>query len=318
MDLLNLIREKSKAFTSAEFYAAIEAVVLHIEVAEKHFERARHDGDYLYTDVIYRTNQAFEGALKEAMRVLTGKDPSKQSPYQIEQYFESQKILKERVLAQFTNYRTEWRNKATHDYQLFFSAQEALLAIVSISAFFSILLDQMLEKYAHELEKQKLSKEPYSVALDARNYGQLSFLDQCVELLKHFAASLRNDSKPFRNIPSEYELLGTLSGFISSTDPEIKISSEKAVYVGRSKMILDLLLEKDGSAVIVELKGPLIGLKRPVRYGLEQLKSYLVATGVSEGILFLPPLDGRSEIIVQKEKILLNEKTLHLAVITSK
>ncbi len=315
MDLLKIIREKCKPFASAEFYPAIEAVVHHIEIAEKHFEQAKNHGDYLYTDVIYRTNQAFEGALKEASRVLTGKDPSRQSPDHIVKYFESNRILKERVLAQFTNYRIEWRNKATHDYQLFFTAQEALLAIVSISAFFSILLDQMLEKYAHELERQKLREQAYPLLQYVRNYRQLDFFNQCVELLKHFAKSLEDDKQLSAGIP-QYELLGKLSGFISSTDPSVKISSEKMVSRGRSGIILDLLLEKEGRAIIVELKGPSTDLKRRIRHGVEQLKTSLLATGIHEGILLLLPGNGRSVLTTRIETFMLHERPIRIAALT--
>lgn len=316
MDLLTLVREKGKTFIDTDFYQGIEAVIHHIEVAEKHFEKGKSYGEYLYTDVIYRTNQAFEGALKEAYRVFTGNDPSQKSPYQIEQYLESNKLLKERVLAQFTNYRTEWRNKSTHDYQLFFSSQEALLAIVSISAFFNILLDQMVERYAHELEKRKLSKESYSLFQHVKNYNQLDFMQQCVELLTHFAASLQQDLKPNSKSPSEYEILGKLSGFISLTDPEIKITTEKFVYIGSIKMMLDLLLEKKGRSVIVELKRPSIEWARRVREGVDKVKSYLSAIDLTEGIIFVPPLNDKSPITVQSKTFVLNGRTLHLAIIS--
>jgi hypothetical protein len=74
-----------------------------------------HGDETAFTDAIYRTNQAFEGSLKEAYRVLTGKNPLKLRPFDIETFFQEQRILRSRVLAQFSNYRTEWRNPATHD-----------------------------------------------------------------------------------------------------------------------------------------------------------------------------------------------------------
>lgn len=293
MDLLQLIKDKSRAFEGTELYPGIEAVIHHIEIAETHFERAREYGEHMYTDVIYRTNQAFEGALKEAYRVIAAKDPSKQSPFHIEKYFESNNLLKERVLIQFTNYRTEWRNKSTHDYQLFFSSQEAFLAIVSISAFFSILLDQMVERYSHKVEKEELSKESYSLLQRVKNYEQLDFLQQCVELLRHFSLSLITESKAITNL-SEYEILGRLTGFISATDPRIKFTSDKPVRLGSMTMRMDLLLEKGDRAIAVEVKRPSKERVRREREGLEQLKSYLAATGLIEGIVFIPQLDNSS------------------------
>ena len=127
-------------------------MISHIEVAERHWLRAKKEReDTLFTDVIYRTNHAFEGALKEAYFILNGKDAAKKTPNEIERFLLENKIFKERVMALFTNYRTEWRNTSTHDYKLFFTEQEAFLAIVSVSAFVHILLDQMAEKISFNM-----------------------------------------------------------------------------------------------------------------------------------------------------------------------
>lgn len=291
MNLVQLLKDKSQVFEGTDLYLGIEAVIHHIEIAETHFERAKEYGEHLYTDVIYRTNQAFEGALKEAYRVLAAKDPSKQSPFHIEKYFENNKLLKERVLAQFTNYRTEWRNKSTHDYQLFFSSQEAFLAIVSISAFFNILLDQMVERYSYKVEKEELNKESYSLLQRVKDFEQLDFLQQCVELLRHFSASLTTEPKLMKGL-SEYEILGRLCGFISATAPNIKFTSDKPIYLGSTKRRLDLLLEKGDRAVIVEVKRPSREILRHEREGIDQVKSYLAATGLTEGIVFIPQLNN--------------------------
>ncbi|TOM29750.1 hypothetical protein CGH80_22565, partial [Vibrio parahaemolyticus] len=129
MDLLKIVKDKIIKFDGTDSKEGLEAVIHHIEIAERHFENGGKMDEYLYTDVIYRTNQAFEGALKEAFRSFSSNEPAKKTPAQIEKYLESNKVLKERVLEQFKNYRSEWRNKSTHDYKLFFSSQEALLAI---------------------------------------------------------------------------------------------------------------------------------------------------------------------------------------------
>lgn len=87
MDLVSEIREKLKALESDSSFDGISAAIRHIEVAERHLKRARNENeeDFL-NDVIYRTNQSFEGMLKEAYTVLTGRDGTKLSSYQIEQH----------------------------------------------------------------------------------------------------------------------------------------------------------------------------------------------------------------------------------------
>lgn len=314
MDLLKLIKSKSSFFAGTPSQQGLDAVIHHIEIAEHHFEQGRTNGEHLFTDVIYRSNQAFEGALKEAYRVLNSADLTRKTPFQIEQYFESSNALKERVLNQFTNYRTEWRNKSTHDYQLFFSSQEALLAIVSVSAFFNILLDQMLEKHSHEMEKTRLSKIAKSVFSDVENYGSLGFMQQCIELLTHFSAELSREMDG-KESPREYELLGKLSGFISASDPDIKISTEKAIDHASGILRIDLLLEKDDSAVIIEMKRPSIEWKRRAREGLEQLRHYLIATKLVHGIVFVPTINKDAKLEITERTLESPHGDLHTVMI---
>lgn len=314
MDLLPLAKKKCDVFRGTDSHQGLEAVIHHMEIAEKHFEQGKVAGEYLYTDVIYRTNQAFEGALKEAYRVLAGKDPSTKSPFQIEKHLETSTLLKERVLSQFTNYRTEWRNKSTHDYQLFFSSQEALLAIVSVSAFFSILLDQMLEKHAYEAEKTRLAKISRELFSDVQNYGTLGFMQQCVQLLTHFSSDLKHGIRG-AEVTTEYELLGKLAGFIAAADPEIQVTTEKAIAFGSGVMRIDLFLEKANQAVIIELKRPSTEWTRRAKEGVEQVKSYLAALGMSEAIVFVPPRseDGEAKVLDKSEVV--NGVTYNIAVI---
>lgn len=314
MDLLLLVKKKCATFRGTDSSQGLEAVIHHIETAEKHFEQGKSSGEYLYTDVIYRTNQAFEGALKEAYRVLDGKDPSSNTPFQIEKHLEINALLKERVLSQLTNYRTEWRNKSTHDYQLFFSSQEALLAIVSVSAFFSILLDQMLEKHAYEAEKARLAKIASELFSDVANYKELGFMQQCIQLLTHFSFDLKREIKG-AEATTEYELLGKLTGFIAATDPEIRITTEKAIAFGSRMMRIDLFLEKADRAVIIELKRPSTEWARRAREGVEQVKSYMSALGTFEAIVFVPPRTEDAQVNVADRSEVINGTPFHIAVV---
>jgi hypothetical protein len=314
MDLLKLIKSKCISFRDTDSYQGIEAVIHHIEIAEKHFDQATTTAEYLYTDVIYRTNQAFEGALKEAYRVFTGEDPSKKSPFQIEKHLEGGKLLKERVLAQFRNYREEWRNQSTHDYQLFFSSQEALLAITSVTAFFSILLDHMLEKHTYETEKKRLADDAGLLFSDIDNYDALDFMQQSVELITHFAADFKREAKGLE-YPTEYAMLGKLSGFIAAADPKIAIYTDEAIEFGTRRVRIDLMLKKGDKSIIVELKRPSTEWTRRVREGIEQVKGYLAVAGSTEGIVFVPPRDDQATIEVSVRTYEEDNVVFHIAII---
>jgi hypothetical protein len=85
MDLRTEIENKLKQLSGHARAESIAAAVRHIVIAEDRLSRGRLDRDEDYfNDVVYRTNQAFEGILKEAYRVLTGRDVSRLTPAEIE------------------------------------------------------------------------------------------------------------------------------------------------------------------------------------------------------------------------------------------
>lgn len=302
MDLLKLIKSKTKSFEGTPSEQGLDAVVHHIEISESHFELGKSNGEHLYTDVIYRTNQAFEGALKEAYRILTSEDPSRKTPFQIEKHFESNNTLKDRVLSQFTTYRTEWRNQSTHDYQLFFSSQEALLAIVSVSAFFNILLDQMIEKRSFDLEKEKVARRAKGVFGDGKAYGSMGFMQQAIELMKLFVEELNEESVSASEL-KEFELQGRLAGFITAADPEIEVLTECPIDHASGRLHIDMLLKKGDGKVIVELKRPSVQFSRRAREAVEQLRHYLIASKIDKGIVFAPSMGTEARDIYSEKFI---------------
>lgn len=283
MDLLKSIRDKIKLFPPEFASIGLEAVILHIETAEKYLHRAKteHD-DNLYTDVVYRANHAFEGILQEAYITLAGKDSSKATPSDIEKYFSRNKLFKDRVLKLFTNYRTEWRNTSTHDYKLFLSEEEAFMAIVNVCAFINILLDQIIEKINYIVEKRKTEDRIDEIKQSIKNYDSLSFVSRITKLITGFYL---NELSKNSNDMSEIEVTGILTGFLQTVDPNITIETHKVIGEER-RLRPDMILTYNNERIIVELKRHRADRKY-LEQGQYQLYSYLEASGICEGILFL-------------------------------
>ncbi len=149
MNIIELIKNQIENLPDGPHLLGLRSVIRHIEAAYRHLSRGQELSDEsAFTDAIYRSNQAFEGSIKEAYRVLAEKDPQRKTTFDIEKYLQENNLFKQRVLAQFSNYRTEWRNPATHDYNLDFDEDEAFLAITSVSAFAKLLTNQISEKLA--------------------------------------------------------------------------------------------------------------------------------------------------------------------------
>ncbi|MCU7872603.1 MAG: hypothetical protein KZQ91_07640 [Candidatus Thiodiazotropha sp. (ex Lucinoma borealis)] len=314
MDLLSIIKKKVGKFSKTISEDGLEAVVNHIVIAESHYDNANNGEEHLYTDVVYRTNQAFEGAVNEAYRLLAGGDPNRKRPYEIEAHFDSSNILRPRVLFQLSNYRKEWRNKSTHDYTLDFNSQEAILAIVSVTAFFNILLDQMLEKISSDREKEKLSKNIKNREV-VEGYNSLDFKDQCVALLRAFSSELKNDKD--EDIPKiEFELIGRISGFITSYDNSIEIGSEIPIDHASGKLQVDLLLTKGGSKIIVEVKRPSQQYDRKSIKAEQQVKHYLAASNLTHGIVFAPVLRSSTKYEHRENKFNVRDGEVNVVLLT--
>ncbi len=230
--------------------AGLQSVLRHIEAAYRHLTRGQNEEDETaFTDAIYRTNQAFEGSIKEAYRVLEAKDPQRLSPHQIEVYFEKNKVFRDRVLWQFTNYRTNWRNPSTHDHNLDFDEDEAFLAIVSVSAFTKLLVDQIAEKLSFLAAQKDVGSADRAAAANS----DAPLVERAVNLLlqfgKHYAAN--NPSVP---IETEAQLMGALAGFLSSVAPDLR-STTGRLYRGTQPHYVDLEIAKDDeNKVLIELK----------------------------------------------------------------
>ena len=295
MDLLKLLKDKAEYFSTSEEDRGISSVVSHIEIAERHYEGGKSGDDYLFNDVVYRSNQAFEGALKEAYRIINGSDSNRITPHKIEKYFEQNNVLKERVLQLFTNYRTEWRNKSTHDYKVYFSEQEAFLAIVNISAFINILIDQMVEKRAYDKEASDLKGNPAPKIPKLENKG---LIERALELLKSYSVEVPKKVKGTA-IPriTEVEIIGSLTAFINSVADDIQVFPEFSIRnEDNRRYIADFFLQQGEEKLIIEIKNPVHGVARVLSGGTEQLMNYLTASGVTQGILYIPPMRKDEEL----------------------
>lgn len=296
MDLLAVLRSKIDSLEEGGYSPGLRAVLLHIGTAFKHLYRGQNEGDETaFTDAIYRTNQAFEGSIKEAYRVLAGKDPEKVRPFDIETYLEKEEVFRPRVLSQFTNYRQEWRNPSTHDYKLDFDESESFLAIISVSAFSCLVLDQIAGHLAYMRANEQAEKKKVSIAENtASSDGGL--LDRTVSMLAEFhRLRLEHQGGAVFSRVSEVQVLGALAGFFASAAPDLEVSSDHRIG---PELTPDLVVSMGDSVVIIELKSRYS--EDAMHLGVAQLELLMRARRVGSGILFFYPLGaefGELEVV---------------------
>jgi hypothetical protein len=60
MDVLKIIGEQIEAIKKGGHISFLDLIFNHLDRADIYFKHGRND-DHFYNDVVYRTNQAFEG-----------------------------------------------------------------------------------------------------------------------------------------------------------------------------------------------------------------------------------------------------------------
>lgn len=293
MDLIDTLRKKIVALEEGEYVLGLKAVLQHIETAFRHLSRGQDSEDETaFTDAIYRTNQAFEGSIKEAYRVLAKQDPDKKTPFEIENYLEQNGIFRSRVLTQLTTYRTGWRNPSTHNYKLDFDESEAFLAIVSVSAFACLLLDQMAERLAFDKAQAEADAQKDSLQATLHEAKNADPLVRVTELLVQFCAIHVPPSQDSIR-QSEAQTIGALHGFLSSAAPTLNVQTEARLDPARP-FRADIVITDGEDRIIVEVKRRFV--RKNYANVVAQVEHYLLVGGMKKAaILFLPETPGEME-----------------------
>lgn len=279
MNTLDQIKRFIEQISSIEQSIYLDAIRLHLERAEVYYLQGNTDSAF-YTDVIYRTNQAYEGSLKEAYKVLANKtdeEVKKEKPYKIETYFETNSVFKERVLELFRNYRNEWRNKSTHDYKLFFDDSEAFIALSNVNSFVYLLLKQILERIAFKHEQNQIEQS-------TERQEKIASLTKLKTNLLDFISSILLDFLVIHNFDLgtkkyENEISGMLNGYLSAFKV-LQVYEQPKLAKGVNP---DFIIEGQRGKIIIEIKRFLTIIN--IEPAINQLVTYLKHADLKVGIL---------------------------------
>ena len=250
MDILNILKQKTSRIDDSDSYTGIQTIIQHIQFAISHMERnQREQQSGGFNDVIYRTNQAFEGGLKGAYMIFQGISTTDKSPGQIEQFFEEDNRLRPRLITLLRNYRKEWRNPSTHEYTILFDESEAFIAITSVCAFSCVLIDQISERISFNKSQSVFKSSNTSEEAEVVNEGQL--IDEVAQHLKNFDVRKIVDG-PLPKKLLESELTGLISGYLLALIPSIEFINEEKLY--QKNLRPDLIVHRGKESLIVELK----------------------------------------------------------------
>lgn len=286
MDILKSIKDQVKEIKKLSGKYSFEQIIIHIERAELYYlEGIKKNDDNFFTDVVYRTNQAFEGSLRQSYMVLankTEKQTKSKRTFNIEEYFESNSIFNDRVLKLFENYRKEWRNESSHDHKLFFNQSEAFLAVINVSSYIYVLFNQIIEKLAFLKQQEELKEQKEKKTLISKIFNKegLSLKDKTVELIKEISI----DNNQLSYDTKEIEIIGMLNAFLEFASPDVKVNTQYKVQANGNFYRPDIYIEYKKEKIIIEIKKT---LSQNMSHE-DQLVEYLKVIGIEEGILWYP------------------------------
>ncbi len=297
------IKRKVSEALPADFFPGIYNVINHLQMAEHYWQEAKGSiEEYLFTDAVLRANHAFEAALGEAYKLVCGKDPEDLTVKELYQYLDEQNIFKDKEAQTFHRYLEDWEIPAETDEQLFFSEQEAMLAILNVSAFFLILVEQIIEIASYEKAKSFLGWDRAErIHQEIERYGDKFFLDKVVALLRLFSADLFYIEER-ENAPAEYEMLGYLRGFLEVAAPEFSVEIEKRIEIGVAHTHLDMVITHNEEMILIETKrsNQIKGSIFDIDNAISQLSGYMTATGIKKSVLFYLPILGSTDLATRE------------------
>lgn len=316
MDILKLIEEQIKIIKAHDHSAYLDQIFSHLTRAEFYYKQGANDEQY-FNDVIYRSNQAYEGALREAYKVLAKKhddELSKAALIKIETHFKENKIFRERVLRLFENYRQEWRNKSTHDYKLIFREDEAFMALTNVSSFVHLLLKEIQEKIAFQsaIKLQELRNRAQELQRKFKDIDT-PLIDKVVKVLFEFSEGLPNALRKLG--VDEIETRGILHAFLTKVSDNISIELEPAYFLSGRMLIPDFLIESNGEKVILEVKRNY--QPQNIQAAKSQLMTYLRAANLTDGIVYFFDTKSVTTPNLIKEALTQDEKNYNLAIVTT-
>lgn len=206
---------------------------------------------------------------------------------------EKSEVFRARVLKQFTNYRTEWRNPSTHDYKLDFDEREAFLAIVSVAAFACLLLDEISERLSFLRSRAATESQRESIRRRI-SPSDTDLVSGFIRAIQEFALHYQPVSASSRE--TETQIIGALHGFLATALPDVQVITEPQLDPDRP-FRADLLVQRGDETIVVEVKRRFS--RTNYQSALVQVEHYMMLGNVKNGVLLFLP-DKAGDLVVEE------------------
>ncbi len=302
MNSLNYIQKKLNLIQDRSIIANINIILNHLSVAESHFANGiQKNDDNFFNDVIYRTNQAYEGILRLAYTSILKKSDKNKNNKEIEEILLKENIINERTKNYLSLYRDDFRNRSSHDYKIYFTESDAYLAINNVNGFLYTLVNQLLIYDAYLLMQQK-NEEINAIAKKIFK-EDINFLDHVTKAILSFPRVYYKNPKG-NSLENEFYTIGELEAYLNKINPEWNVvscqsSTPEINSDGIQGEIVraDLIIDSGSEKVIIEIcSEPILSFRNNF---IKNMKKYLKIFNAKYGLIF--QITGKGEYQITTE-----------------
>lgn len=168
------------------------------------------------------------------------------------------------------------------------------MAIVSVSAFVSILLDQMLERAAYVGKLHALENAALLARDRIKDFETLPAIEKVWRVLASFASHYITNFEEM-SAHNRSTTTAQLAAFVERVAPELTVEQEVRFISNDQSVVFDMVISDGDTKVAVETREPRSRDRIDANFGsdaaLSQLEKYLRLAGLSNGVLFFLPGD---------------------------
>ena len=157
---------------------------------------------------------------------------------------------------------------------------------------------EQCQKKAYDQEKIELSKSKILTDVPIKD---LNLIEQISQLLVKFS----NDA-PSKMVGTsmpryfEKKLIGALAAYLNSADEKVEVITQYRISAASRRFIADMLVKKGERLLLIEIKAPIKFSDKMLHHGRAQLFSYMGTSGITEGVLYFPPVKNNTKMITNE------------------
>lgn len=160
------------------------------------------------------------------------------------------------------------------------------MALLSVTSFAALLLDQLVDSLVFTQESQKMEKELDHLQVQLKRIRKEPLVDRLGFVLPNFGHRLTDSPK------SELEVVAQLRAYLTKVFPDAVVMEEPSFNDQQGRIRPDLFIKEGKESAVLEVKRYRAWSLREQQSALEQMHRYLGASNADSAFLVAVPSPG--------------------------